>query len=56
VVCYFFLSPFLKIGLIRAYFNLEGKIPAIIALLKIYVKGKLIKGAQIFKILVVISS
>jgi len=47
------LSPFLKIGLIRAYFNLEGKIPDNMALLKIYVKGKLIKGALI---LVVISS
>jgi hypothetical protein len=30
----FFLSPFLKIGLIMAYFNLEGKIPDIIDLLK----------------------
>jgi len=39
-----------------AYFSLEGKIPDIIDLLKIYVKGELIKGALIFKILVVTSS
>jgi len=34
VVATFFLSPFLKIGLIVAYFNLVGKIPDIIDLLK----------------------
>jgi hypothetical protein len=52
----FFLSQFLKIGLIMAYFSLEGKVPDIIDLSKIYVKVELIKGALIFKILVVISS
>jgi hypothetical protein len=39
-----------------AYFNLEGEVLDIIDLLKIYVRGELIKGALIFKILVVISS
>jgi hypothetical protein len=39
-----------------AYFNLEGKVPDIIDLLKIHVRGELIKAALIFKILVVISS
>jgi hypothetical protein len=38
-----------------AYFNIEGKIPDI-DLLKLYVKGELINGALIFRILAVIPS
>ena len=42
------LSPVLKIGIAVEYFNLDGKEPNSRDLLKIYVRGKLIKGAHHF--------
>ena len=50
------LSPALKIGLTVEYFNLDGKSPNSIDLLKMYVRGELIKGALHLRILIGISS
>jgi hypothetical protein len=50
------LSPFLNIDLILENFNLSGKTPEDKDLLQKYVKGKMIKGALIFMILIGVSS
>ena len=42
------LSPFLKKGLITAYFKRSGKTPEVMDLLHIWVKCELIKGEIIF--------
>ena len=45
------LSPFLNIVWITKNFSLSGKTPEEGDLLQIYVKGEMIKGALIFRIL-----
>jgi hypothetical protein len=50
------LSPVLKIGVTVEYFNLDGKRPNSSDLLKMYVRGELIKGALHLRILIEISS
>jgi hypothetical protein len=42
----------LKIGITVEYFNLDGKEPNSRDLLKMYVRGELIKGAHHLKILI----
>jgi len=49
------LLPFLYKGFIIEYFSLSGKIPLVITLLHIYLRGELIKGAVILSNLVEIS-
>jgi hypothetical protein len=49
------LSPVLKIGITVEYFDLDGKEPNSRDLLKMYVRGELIKGALHLKILIKIS-
>jgi hypothetical protein len=51
------VSPALKFGFIVVYFNVDGiKTPNSRDLLKIYVRGELIKGALHLRILIAISS
>jgi hypothetical protein len=50
------LSPVLKIGIPVEYFNVDGKEPNSRDLLKMYVRGELIKGAHHLRILIEISS
>ena len=52
----FNLSPALIIGITVKYFNLDGKKPNSKDLLKMYVRGELIKGALHLRILIEISS
>jgi hypothetical protein len=50
------LSPVLKVGITLEYFDLDRKRPNSRDLLKMYVKGELIKGALHLRILIEISS
>jgi hypothetical protein len=46
------LSPVLKIGIIVEYFNLDRKEPNSRDLLKMYVRGELMRGAHHLRILI----
>jgi hypothetical protein len=50
------LSPALKIGITIEYFSLDRKEPNLRDLLKMYVKGELIKGALHLRIVTEIST
>jgi hypothetical protein len=50
------LSPFLSKGFISENFNQEGKIPDESDLLRMYVRGDVIKGVLAFRIFVGIPS